>query len=154
MLAQTIHWLLLKLALNAKRRNTEWLTPPETTTHPCPTPLPRIGRCLWPHLNNPLYNICPRNTGLFLRSARSKIGVLLSGRLCFDHPDESSTGFIAATSSVYYTPISSTGTVGIWSTATKLPSAISKHSAVVSNGYVYTTGGFDGTNPTSTVLNA
>ncbi len=57
------------------------------------------------------------------------------------------------TSTVFYAPITSTGSLGAWSTTTPLPSAIDDHSAVVNNGYIYTTGGTTGV-VTSTVFYA
>ena len=61
----------------------------------------------------------------------------------------------AITSTVYFAPISSTNSVGAWATTTPLPSAIYGHSAVVNNGFIYTTGGCAtgaGQCPTSTVF--
>jgi Kelch motif protein len=63
-------------------------------------------------------------------------------------------GAPGTTSTVFYAQINSNGTVGVWATTTKLPNAIYQHSAVVSNGYIYTTGGFDGAGTTSTVFYA
>ena len=45
------------------------------------------------------------------------------------------------TSTVFYAPINSTGSIGNWTRTTALPRAIDSHSAVVNNGYIYTTGG-------------
>jgi hypothetical protein len=61
------------------------------------------------------------------------------------------------TSTVFYAPINSTGSIGAWATTTALPKAIYSHSAVVNNGYVYVTGGATsttGVKVTSTVLYA
>ena len=57
------------------------------------------------------------------------------------------------TSTVLYAPINSNGTIGSWSNTTALPSVLNSHSAVVNNGYIYTTGGF-GSAATSTVFYA
>ncbi|OGZ52509.1 MAG: hypothetical protein A3B25_02365 [Candidatus Ryanbacteria bacterium RIFCSPLOWO2_01_FULL_48_26] len=60
-----------------------------------------------------------------------------------------------ATSSVFYAPISTTSSVGVWKTTTPLPQKIRSHSAVVYNGYIYTTGGVDSVgagNPTAAVF--
>jgi type II secretory pathway pseudopilin PulG len=59
-----------------------------------------------------------------------------------------------ATSTVFYAPINSNGTVGVWATTTPLPSALYAHSAVVYNGYIYLTGGCNCAFTTSTVLYA
>jgi prepilin-type N-terminal cleavage/methylation domain-containing protein len=60
------------------------------------------------------------------------------------------------TSTVFYAPINSTGSVGAWGTTAALPSTLVLHSAVVYNGYIYTTGGatINGGGITSTVLYA
>ncbi len=48
----------------------------------------------------------------------------------------------SATTTIFYAPLQASGTVGSWSTAaTALPSPLDELSAVVSNGYIYTTGG-------------
>ncbi len=54
-------------------------------------------------------------------------------------------------STVYYAPINSDGTVGVWNTTTSLPSGISNATSVEYNGFVYEIGGFNGTNNLSTV---
>lgn len=54
-------------------------------------------------------------------------------------------------SAVYYAQIASNGTVGSWSTGTPLPVGVYQHSAVVYNGYMYSTGGWGSAGPTSTV---
>ena len=54
-------------------------------------------------------------------------------------------------STVYYAPINSNGTVGVWNTTTALPSIISNATSVEYNGFVYEIGGFNGTNNLSTV---
>ena len=81
----------------------------------------------------------------------------------YDHSAVVNNGFIyttggcnagactAVTSTVYFAPISSTNSVGAWATTTPLPTAIYQHSAVVNNGFIYTTGGFAGGAITSTV---
>ena len=67
------------------------------------------------------------------------------------------TGSVATTT-VFYAPISATGSVGSWATAVALPSALGKYSrfGVAWNGYLYTVGGSpdNGTTNTSTVLYA
>jgi prepilin-type N-terminal cleavage/methylation domain-containing protein len=50
----------------------------------------------------------------------------------------------ASTSSVFYAPINSDGSISNWTSTAALPSAIYGHSAVVSNGYIYTIGGGGG----------
>ena len=81
-------------------------------------------------------------------------------RAIYDHSAVVNNGFIyttggfaggAITSTVYFAPISSTNSVGAWATTTPLPRAIYDHSAVVNNGFIYTTGGFAGGAATSTV---
>jgi N-acetylneuraminic acid mutarotase len=62
-------------------------------------------------------------------------------------------GLGGATSSIFYAPINSTGSVGVWSTTTKIPSVLSHTSAVVANGYIYMVGGTI-SSPTSTVFYA
>src|SRR6266851_9267364 len=57
------------------------------------------------------------------------------------------------TSTVFYAPITSTGSIGAWQKTTALPSAIYGLSAVINNGYIYTTGGQTSA-PTSTVFYA
>ena len=57
-------------------------------------------------------------------------------------------------STVYYAPINSNGTVGVWNTTTALPSIISNATSVEYNGFVYEIGGFNGTNNLSTVYYA
>jgi enamine deaminase RidA (YjgF/YER057c/UK114 family) len=47
------------------------------------------------------------------------------------------------TSTVYFAPISATNSVGAWATTTPLPRGTYSHSAVVNNGFIYTTGGLD-----------
>ncbi len=60
-----------------------------------------------------------------------------------------------STTTVYYAPINSTGSLGAWSTTTALPSAIAKHTAIPRSGYVYTIGGYgNGFSVTSTVFYA
>jgi Tfp pilus assembly protein PilV len=54
------------------------------------------------------------------------------------------------TSTVFYAPINSNGSIGTWATTTALPKKLSFHSAIVSNGYIYTTGG-GSSNSTATV---
>lgn len=57
-----------------------------------------------------------------------------------------------ATTTVFYSSISSNGTIGSWATPTALPSVIDSQSAVAYNGYLYEVGGGDvNGNPTSTV---
>ena len=59
---------------------------------------------------------------------------------------------IAYTSTVQYAPINANGSLGAWATTISLLSGLSHHSAIVSNGFIYTTGGtHDGTTFTSTV---
>jgi prepilin-type N-terminal cleavage/methylation domain-containing protein len=54
------------------------------------------------------------------------------------------------TSTVWFAPINSTGSIGAWSSTTKLPNGIFGHTSVVSNNYVYAIAGQSGAN-TSTV---
>jgi type II secretory pathway pseudopilin PulG len=66
-------------------------------------------------------------------------------------PDVSSN----PTSTVFYAPINTDGSIGSWVVATQLPSALRNLSTLGYNGYLYTLGGLDiNTNPTSTVLYA
>ncbi len=48
-----------------------------------------------------------------------------------------------ALSTVYYAPINSNGTVGVWNTTTALPSGIYNATTVSYNGYIYEIGGDD-----------
>ena len=54
-------------------------------------------------------------------------------------------------STVYYAPINSNGTLGTWSTGTSLPGALGYSQAIVTNGYVYLLGGYNGSSYTSTI---
>jgi len=58
------------------------------------------------------------------------------------------------TTTVFYAPVGSTGSVGTWATTTPLPSAIDQQPTFISNGYAYSFGGYNGSNGTSTVLYA
>ncbi len=60
------------------------------------------------------------------------------------------------TSTVYYAPLNSTGSISNWSSTTKLPSVLTNHYTVVYNGYIYVTGGESqaGGSGTTTVLYA
>ena len=61
----------------------------------------------------------------------------------------------AQTSTVFYAPINSSGSVGAWATTTKMPSPLSVDSAVFANGYVYTISGEDSNGvATSSVFSA
>ena len=57
-------------------------------------------------------------------------------------------------STVYYAPINSNGTLGTWSTGTSLPGALGYSQAIVTNGYVYLLGGYNGSSYTSTIYYA
>jgi len=50
-----------------------------------------------------------------------------------------------ALDSVYFATVNADGTLGSWTTTTNLPSPRNHHAAVVTNGTVYVTGGYDGT---------
>lgn len=53
-------------------------------------------------------------------------------------------------SEVYYAPVRANGSIGAWTTsANSLPVALQRHTSVVSNGYLYIIGGYDGTPFTS-----
>ncbi len=53
-------------------------------------------------------------------------------------------------SEVYYAPVRANGSLGAWTTsANSLPVALQRHTSVVSNGYLYIIGGYDGTPFTS-----
>ena len=54
-------------------------------------------------------------------------------------------------STVYYAPINSNGTLGTWSTGTSLPGVLGNSQAIVTNGYVYLLGGYNGSSYTSTI---
>jgi hypothetical protein len=57
-----------------------------------------------------------------------------------------------ATSTVLYAPINATGSLGAWTSTQALPSGIGLHDSIISNGYLFNIGGFDGTSHgTSTV---
>lgn len=61
----------------------------------------------------------------------------------------------AATSTVYYAPLGSTGAVGVWATTTALPQPRYALGAAVFRGHLYVAGGNDGTDtPTATVYSA
>ncbi len=47
-------------------------------------------------------------------------------------------------STVYYAQLNANGTVGAWSTGTALPITLSGQSTSVANGYIYVTGGYNG----------
>ena len=55
---------------------------------------------------------------------------------------------------VCYAKINTDGSAGAWSTTTAFPTTFADASAVAANGYVYVTGGNDGTNAQSTVYYA
>jgi len=64
-----------------------------------------------------------------------------------------STG--VASSTVYYTTLSSTGAIGAWATTTALPQALYAFGAVVFHGALYVAGGNDGADtPAATVYSA
>jgi len=61
----------------------------------------------------------------------------------------------AATSTVYYASVTSTGAVGAWATTTALPQVRYAFGAAVFRGHLYVAGGDDGTDtPTATVYSA
>ena len=64
-------------------------------------------------------------------------------------PDDST-----ATSTVYSAQIKPDGTVGAWATLSTLPAIMYAHSAVAGNGYLFVTGGYNGTSSLSTVYSA
>lgn len=68
----------------------------------------------------------------------------------------SGDGGFTPTSSVFFAPLNSTGSVGTWANTTKLPTAITLHSAFAYNGHMYVAAGSPdgGSTPTSTVLYA
>jgi len=55
------------------------------------------------------------------------------------------------TSAVYFAKLSSSAGVGTWKSTTSYPTHIGEQSCVVSGGYVYCAGGFNGVSPTSAV---
>ncbi len=55
------------------------------------------------------------------------------------------------TSSVFFAPINSTGSIGAWSSTTALPAGAYRHTSVAYNGYVYSIGGNDAAIRTTTV---
>jgi hypothetical protein len=60
-----------------------------------------------------------------------------------------------ATSTVWYAPLSATGSVGAWTGATALPAGISLHKALAMDGYMYVMGGRSAVGTvTSTVISA
>ena len=63
----------------------------------------------------------------------------------------SNSGFIAT---VYSAPIDSEGVIGEWSTAASLPGPLADSQAIVTKTRVYLLGGYNGSNPTSTVYSA
>ena len=57
--------------------------------------------------------------------------------------------------SVFYAPINATGSLGNWTSTTALPSALFIQQAMINNGYIYTTGGYNSSGAaTSTVFYA
>ena len=59
------------------------------------------------------------------------------------------------TSTVYYASINANGSIGSWSTTASLPTTLDKSAgAVVANGNIYQLGGFNGSNPISSVFYA
>ncbi len=50
-----------------------------------------------------------------------------------------------SSSTIYYAPLNSDGTVGTWNTTTSLPQQLVGHSTVVNNDYMYVIGGMDTT---------
>jgi len=57
-------------------------------------------------------------------------------------------------STVYSAKINSDGTIGSWATLSILPQTIQRHSAVAYNGYLFVTGGYNGSSYISTVYSA
>jgi N-acetylneuraminic acid mutarotase len=58
------------------------------------------------------------------------------------------------TSTVWFAPINSTGSISAWSSTTPLPNGLKFYSSIANNNYAYAIGGFDGNANTSTVFYA
>ncbi len=85
-------------------------------------------------------------------------------RLSYEHTSFAANGYLflmggssngsAALSTTYSAQILSNGTLGTWATLNTLPKLLYALSSSVSNGYVFVTGGYDGSNRSSTVYSA
>ena len=62
--------------------------------------------------------------------------------------------FSSYLSEVYYAPINSNGSLGVWNTTTSLPETTDDATSVEYNGYVYEIGGYTGSTTVSTVYYA